>query len=148
MESSLERREQMAAVAELQRHQPDRPSALSMAAGGTANLAETVDMLHTVDERAVDLATSVDCLLETLSTKMSDISSCSKDYSRLYDNLVSGTEQSIELAITQMGCLIMKCHCLDGSLARVDDMAAEVAQIKDTLTKLEKALAQTVLKSR
>jgi|EP01047_Picozoa_sp_COSAG01_P040519 hypothetical protein len=135
-------------VAEL-RHQPDRPSALSeVSAGGTANLPETAAMLNTVDQRALDLASSVDALLDTLSTKMSDISSCSKDYSRLYDNLVSGTEQSIELAITQMSCLISKCHCLNGSLARVDDMAAEVAQIKDTLTKLEKALAHTVLKSR
>ena len=41
-----------------------------------------------------------------------------------------------------MGCLIMKCQCLDVSLNSVDSMATEILEIKQTLSLLEKAVAK------
>ena len=94
------------------------------------------------------MARSVDEMLSTLSTKMGDIAHTSMEHSLAYDNLVSGTEQSIEFAMMQMGSLISKCKHLEMELAPVDDMSAEIQSIKATLTQLEKALGQTVLRKR
>eukprot|EP01048_Picozoa_sp_COSAG05_P003495 COSAG05_NODE_162_length_15499_cov_23.006104_5_plen_166_part_00 len=159
----MESREQMAAWAAAA---TERPSTVGVTTGEGPYLDNTAKLLCTIDVQAVDLAQSVEELLGTLSTKMDDISSCSREYSRLYDNLVSGTEQSIDLAVrmpcldhaplvfgrpdivrpaaqtTQMGCLIMKCQCLDVSLGSVDSMAGEILEIKQTLSQLEKAVAK------
>eukprot|EP01052_Picozoa_sp_SAG31_P021636 SAG31_NODE_1682_length_7537_cov_4.810164_9_plen_60_part_00 len=57
---------------------------------------------------------------------------------------MSGTEQAIDLAITQMGCLVSKCRHLEMELTPVDAMCAEVQSIKVVLDQLEKTLKQTV----
>ena len=97
----MESREQMAAYVALGSlgATAERPSTVGVAAEKGPYLDDTAKLLRTVDVQAVDLAQSVDKLLSTLSGKMDDISSCSRDYSRRYDNLVSGTEQSIDLAV-------------------------------------------------
>jgi hypothetical protein len=98
--SGIEDDKEMAAVAEMRARggAGDRPSTIGMDAVGPY-LEETIGMLMTVDTQAVNLALSVDGLLGTLSGKMGDISETSKEYSRSYDNLVSGAEQSIDLAV-------------------------------------------------
>lgn len=123
-------------------------SSLTDVTTGGPYLDDTVGMLQQVDKRAEELARSVDAMLHTLSTKMGDIAHTSKEHSIAYDNLVNGTEQSIEFAMMQMGSLISKCKHLEMELAPVDDMAAEIQSIKAVLTQLEKALAQTVLRKR
>jgi hypothetical protein len=123
-------------------------SALADVTTGGPYLDDTVGMLGQVDKRAEELARSVDAMLHTLSTKMGDIAHTSKEHSVAYDNLVNGTEQSIEFAMMQMGSLISKCKHLEMELAPVDDMAPEIQSIKAVLSQLEKALAQTVLRKR
>jgi archaellum component FlaC len=47
-----------------------------------------------------------------------------------------------------MGCLIMKCHCLDVSLSNIDGMSKQLADIKESLAILEKTVQSTLLKPR
>ena len=143
------RKEQMEAVAEAtaRAKATKKYEDLGVLGGDGVTFIETTpDILTQVERQATDLAKSVDQMLFVLSGKMQDITARSREYSQLYDNLISGTEQSIDLAITQMGCLVSKCQHLEMELAPVDSMAAEIQSIKQVLDHFERVLKQTVFR--
>lgn len=95
-------------------------------------------VLNDLEEQAKTASRSIEKMMKYLSTRLQDNTKVTQETVQIYSESVKNVQKEVEHNIRLMYSLVAKCEELDRKMKPINELAAQVNDIKESLDLLEK----------